>query len=89
MQASSIQRGYDYRLTQKSPAIDRGVDLSGESAKLVPTDEYVHPLKSQPRKKNGPLDIGAYEYVGVVRGTARASGRAGPGRGAVGTVPGR
>lgn len=56
---------YDYRLTARSPAIDAGIELETvDGVSLVPTEQYVHPLGSEPRTAHGPIDVGAYEYSG-------------------------
>lgn len=56
---------YDYRLKQGSPAIDKGSDPgSGNGFDLTPRFEYVHAMRSKPRVRVGPIDIGAYEFAG-------------------------
>jgi hypothetical protein len=54
----------DYRLTGRSPAINRGT-RPGDSPDGVPLEalqEYVHPLRLRLRRPVGPIDVGAYEY---------------------------
>jgi hypothetical protein len=56
--------GLNYQLTAGSAAIDAGVSpgtLNGFG--LTPTNEYVAAAKTEPRPVEGPLDIGAYEFV--------------------------
>lgn len=53
----------DYRLTSKSPSIDKGSsDVLSDAAALLP--EYLPGMQAQPvtRINQGVLDIGAYEY---------------------------
>lgn len=53
----------DYQLTATSPAIDKGnSDISPGEVTLLP--EYLPGMYEPPvfRKKQGALDIGAYEY---------------------------
>jgi hypothetical protein len=55
---------YDFRLSVSSPAIDAGIDPGiANGVSLRPIMEYSHPLKLIPRPVNGPLDVGAFEYV--------------------------
>ena len=55
---------YDYHLRKNSPAIDAGKDIGKlGSIDLTPTQQYVHPLQSQPRVVQNRLDAGAYEYT--------------------------
>ncbi|CCQ75417.1 right-handed parallel beta-helix repeat-containing protein [Magnetospira sp. QH-2] len=52
----------DMRLTAISPALDVGMDPGVDGTQpLWPEYEYVHPLNKVVRKRNGPLDLGAYE----------------------------
>lgn len=54
---------FDFRLKASSPLIDRARDPGFAGAfSLIPTAHYVHKAQIQPRPKNGPLDIGAYEF---------------------------
>jgi hypothetical protein len=58
------QAGYDYHLTSSSPAINAGTapgTVNGYD--LTPVYEYLDPLSLQPRPADGPIDIGAYEFV--------------------------
>jgi hypothetical protein len=58
------QVGYDYHLTSASPAINAGTapgTVNGYD--LTPVSEYLDPLSVQPRPADGPIDIGAYEFV--------------------------
>jgi L-serine deaminase len=59
---------YDYHLTAGSiGAIDQGSDPGiGMGYSLTPVYQYVHPTDRQDRPSDAPLDIGAYEYGGVV-----------------------
>ena len=55
---------YDYRLSANSPAIDVGMDPGARNGfSLVPTAEYVHPLKQRDRTITGPIDLGAFEFT--------------------------
>jgi hypothetical protein len=57
------EKNYDYRLTAKSPAIDKGTAPgSAGGFDLTPVFHYVHPLKQGNRKGSGSIDIGAYEF---------------------------
>jgi hypothetical protein len=59
------QEAFDYRLTARSPAIDRGVEVDPNSGRsIVPSEVYMHPMQVAPRPKAGPLDVGAYEFAG-------------------------
>ena len=54
---------FNYRLTPASPALDAGIEPgSASGVALAPAFEYVHPLGLRPRRRNGPLDAGAYEF---------------------------
>lgn len=57
---------YNFKLMPFSPAINKG-KLSGEvnGIDLTPVSHYIHSMKSEPRPKNGNLDIGAFEYSGT------------------------
>jgi hypothetical protein len=55
--------GGNYQLAAGSAAINAGTQPgSANGFSLVPTEEYVAPLSSQPRPVDGQIDIGAYEY---------------------------
>lgn len=61
------RKGFDYRLTPRSPAINAGIDpgrVGGMS--LRPVSEYLHPLQAAPRPTVGRVDVGAYEFQGKV-----------------------
>lgn len=56
----------DFHLTEKSPAIDRGIDpgTTAWGVSLTPDRVYAHPLSGEPREVTGAaIDLGAYEYV--------------------------
>jgi parallel beta-helix repeat protein len=57
------EAGQDYQLLASSPCIDEGAPLS---PKVLPLHdvvrEYVKHQLSAPRARNGPFDIGAYEF---------------------------
>lgn len=58
------RRALDYRLTVRSPAVNRGRP-PGESphgVPLEPLQEYRHPLGLRPRPSVGAIDVGAYEF---------------------------
>jgi hypothetical protein len=56
--------GYDYHLKATSPAIDAGTPPGKANGfDLTPVDQYLDPLRLQPRPKDRHIDIGAYEYV--------------------------
>ena len=56
---------FDYRLTPSSPAINAGSNPgSAHNFELKPLYEYLHLLNRQQRSEHGPIDIGAYEFVG-------------------------
>jgi hypothetical protein len=60
------QAAYDYHLLPGSMAIDKGID-PGRSASgfvLRPGFQYVHPLGIEVRRQRGPIDVGAYEFMG-------------------------
>lgn len=54
------RRGFDYRLTAESPAIDQAKAALGVPE---PQWQYVHLAGKEPRPKHGKIDVGAYEYV--------------------------
>ena len=57
--------GFDYRLKSGSPAINQGVDLgSVQGFDLKPRAVYIDPVQTTPRRTNGALDSGAYEFQG-------------------------
>ncbi|WKJ88975.1 right-handed parallel beta-helix repeat-containing protein [Methylomonas montana] len=55
---------YDYRLLPNSPAIDQGIEperaISGFP--LRPVFQYRHPSTIDPRRQQGLIDVGAYEF---------------------------
>jgi Right handed beta helix region len=54
---------YDYRLKPGTKAINMGIDPDEPiGVNLVPKFQYVHPMQSKPRKIEGALDLGAFEY---------------------------
>ncbi|MBI4523204.1 MAG: right-handed parallel beta-helix repeat-containing protein [Deltaproteobacteria bacterium] len=58
-------RQFDYRLTAYSRAIDAGIDAGAANGfSLVPLWHYLHSAGKEDRVKKGPIDIGAYEFVG-------------------------
>lgn len=57
---------FDYRLKPGSQAIDAGIDPgTANGFNLTPEWEYVHKMRGKRRPLVGPLDVGAYEYVGA------------------------
>ena len=56
---------YDYHLRPGSPCLNIGISGSDPeipiSVAVRPTEQYVHPCRSEPRPVAGPIDIGAYE----------------------------
>ena len=55
--------GFDYRLKSGSPAIDQGIDAgSVRGFNLRPRAVYIDPVQTTPRRTNGALDSGAYEF---------------------------
>jgi MYXO-CTERM domain-containing protein len=73
---------YDYHLLAGSPAIDQGVDPGMvDQDSLVPTEEYVHPLKHTARPVDAKLDVGAYEYGTSQGGTGGGGGTTSSGGG--------
>ena len=57
---------YDYHLLPGSVAIDKGIDPGRSAGGFVlrPGFQYVHPLGSEVRRQQGPIDVGAYESGG-------------------------
>jgi len=57
---------FDYRLTQRSPAINAGIDPGhASSVPLIPVAEYVHQSRNLIRRHSGKaLDLGALGYRG-------------------------
>jgi hypothetical protein len=57
------RKGFDYRLTSGSIAIDKGKDpgMAG-TLNLAPTFQYVHPVSQETRSAVGSIDAGAYEF---------------------------
>lgn len=57
------RKGFDYRLTTGSIAIDKGKDpgMAG-TLSLGPVFQYVHPVSKEPRSAVGSIDAGAYEF---------------------------
>ena len=54
---------YDYRLTAKSPAIDKGsLPENAGHASGIPGSEYVHVAAGRKREPVGPVAVGAHEY---------------------------
>ncbi|MDH3451479.1 MAG: hypothetical protein OEN20_03595 [Gammaproteobacteria bacterium] len=55
--------GFDYRLTENSPARDAGIDPGiGMGFDLMPVYQYVHAHTVENRPLDATPDIGAYEY---------------------------
>jgi hypothetical protein len=54
---------YDYHLTARSPCIGKGVaaGMFGDFDQ-TPTEQYVHPCRSERRPAAGLLDVGAYQW---------------------------
>ncbi len=49
---------YDFRLTARSPCIDKGVDPGkADGIDLAPRFQYVHPCQREIRPVRGPLDV--------------------------------
>ena len=81
---------YDYRLTAGSPAVDKGKNPgAGDSASLIPAQQYVHPAAVAARPVQGAIDVGAFEYSSgnPVRSGGR-TGKAGPQPGRGHRLPG-
>lgn len=56
--------GFDFRLAPGSPAIDAGMLLgTAEGTRLAADWMYVHPASGMPRRPNGRVDLGAYEFA--------------------------
>jgi hypothetical protein len=59
----------DYHLQASSPVIDQGLvsptyqDGAGATQSAVPTEEFSAPMGTTPRRSEGFLDLGAFEYV--------------------------
>ena len=59
------RESFDYRLRSGSPAIDQGIDAGSIQAfDLRPRAVYIDPVQTTPRRPNGALDSGAYEFEG-------------------------
>ena len=57
------REGFDYRLRFGSPAIDQGIDAGTvQGFDLRPKAVYFDPVQTTPRRTNGALDSGAYEF---------------------------
>ena len=57
---------FDYRLRSGSPAINAGSNPGmAHEFSLIPVSQYVHPRRYEDRAISGPIDIGAYEFVGA------------------------
>ena len=57
--------GFDYRLRSGSPAIDQGIDAGSiQGFNVKPRAVYIDPVQTTPRRANGALDSGAYEFEG-------------------------
>lgn len=91
----------DYRLKPGSPAIDKGVAPgSADAFSLVPVFEYLAPASSVPRKADGTLDLGAFEFgtdpsgaapdggAGTAAGVDGGAGHGGAGAGGAGAGAG-
>jgi hypothetical protein len=62
------KNSYDYHLTDVSPGIDQGSDISQiipESYYIPVEYEYKHPKDSTTRKLDKKMDIGAFEYFSL------------------------
>ncbi|MBM2813654.1 MAG: type sorting protein [Ignavibacteria bacterium] len=53
---------YDYHLTEGSPAINAGADLSDFDSTLIPIYEYKHPCDSTSRIQKLTPDLGAFGF---------------------------
>lgn len=57
------RKSFDYRIRRGSPAIDQGIDVApNQGIDLIPSVVYLHPVRMVPRKPNGAIDAGAYEF---------------------------
>ncbi len=55
----------DYRLSPYSPAIDIGRDPGVvDGVSLVPKFEFANRLQLAARRRHGPIDLGAFEFIG-------------------------
>jgi hypothetical protein len=80
---------FDYRIKSGSPAIDRGTDPGmADAFSLVPMFEYVHPLAGVPRRSDGKLDVGAFEFGTDQGGAGQDAGGGGGDAGAGGASDG-
>jgi len=58
---------YDYRLTENSPALNLGSEVSNiPQYNLNPNEQYVHPCQVELRFFIYGIDIGAYEFIDYV-----------------------
>ena len=56
--------GRDYRLSPYSPAIDVGRDPgAAEGVSLVPKFEFTNRFQLAERRRHGPIDLGAFEFI--------------------------
>ncbi len=56
--------GRDYRLSPYSPAIDVGRDPgAAEDVSLVPKFEFGNRFQLAKRRRHGPFDLGAFEFI--------------------------
>jgi hypothetical protein len=56
---------YDFHLAEGAASIDKAVKVGGAGkTSLVPANEYAFPKPMTVRKPVGPLDVGAFEYMG-------------------------
>ena len=56
--------GRDYRLSPYSPAIDVGQDPGvAEGVSLVPKFEFGNRFQLAERRRHGPIDLGAFEFI--------------------------
>jgi hypothetical protein len=56
--------GRDYRLSPYSPAIDVGRDPGAvEGVSLVPKFQFASRYRLAERRRHGPLDLGAFEFI--------------------------